>query len=219
MIPAELTVIDDLLEFEAYNIQQESDLERIAIVGQLASKRIKELDTLRLSMTAPIKAGIKVIEDEFHRITDPLQNLKKSLSKKVGDYWDKVHVQKEEEAKLARAKALEEERALLDLAATAALSSGSDLDTMELETRTRVVEKLETAPVVVKQTVRMPQATMAQTRVWKCRVVDPKLVPREYLIVNEGLLNTMARSKDFDKAMANIPGVEFYQESKASFAR
>ena len=45
--------------------------------------------------------------------------------------------------------------------------------------------------------------------IWKFRVVNPDLVPREYLIIDEKKLNEIARTT---KGTINIAGIEFYSE-------
>ena len=65
------------------------------------------------------------------------------------------------------------------------------------------------APVIVlpKET---PKVEGISTReVWKFRIVNPTLVPREYLIVDEKKVGGVVRSL---KNLTNIPGVQVYSE-------
>jgi hypothetical protein len=55
---------------------------------------------------------------------------------------------------------------------------------------------------------------MAQVVTWTFKVVDPALVPREYLIVDESRLRAICRG--YCKAPVEIPGVEFVRESRTS---
>lgn len=68
-----------------------------------------------------------------------------------------------------------------------------------------------TAPLAVT-VLAGPAARAAGTSfrtTWKFRIVDPALIPREYLIHNEQMLGALARTT---KAPSTIPGVEFYAE-------
>jgi len=68
-----------------------------------------------------------------------------------------------------------------------------------------------TAPLAVT-VLAEPAARAAGTSfrtAWKFRIVDPALIPREYLIPNEQMLGALARTT---KAPSTIPGVEFYAE-------
>ena len=49
--------------------------------------------------------------------------------------------------------------------------------------------------------------------IWKMRIVDESLLPREYLIPDEKKLNGMAK---VSKGTLKIPGVEFYPEKSVS---
>ncbi len=218
-IPAELSRIDDMTAFLQYEIKEESDLERLAIVGQKAASRIKELDALRLSMTGPIKEGIKKIESEFHRLTDPLKELKNVLNLKVSTYWDAQHKIKEEAARKARDAQLAEEKLLASQAAEKALATGSELAELEYETRQKVISKMEEQPIEVKQTVRAYGATMAQTRVWKFRIIDETKVPRHFLMINDDAIKAALKANKGREETLKVDGVEFYQESRASFGR
>jgi len=58
-----------------------------------------------------------------------------------------------------------------------------------------------------------PVVGQSSRTVWKARVVDAFKVPREYLMVNEALLDKVA---GVTKGGAPIPGVEFYSEQVMS---
>ena len=48
---------------------------------------------------------------------------------------------------------------------------------------------------------------------WKMRIINPALIPREYLMPNEKVLNQIAKAM---KNQGRIPGVEFYNEPISS---
>ena len=79
-------------------------------------------------------------------------------------------------------------------------------------------ELKEKAQAIVPVTCEHPGKAIDQEGLiirknWKAKVINPELIPREYLCVNMPLLNEM--SKDF-KGQLKVNGVEFYQESSVS---
>lgn len=64
------------------------------------------------------------------------------------------------------------------------------------------------APVVLPKSV--PQAKTGIRKIWTFRIIDPALVPRAYLMINESALLAQARSTNNNLP---VPGVEFYQKS------
>lgn len=89
----------------------------------------------------------------------------------------------------------------------------------KLETKAETLQEksdvvLETAPVVVAEIVRMPGSAKSQT--WKYRIKDENKIPREYLIPNEKLLASIAKSS---KGTVKIEGIEFYPENTMSVRR
>jgi hypothetical protein len=97
----------------------------------------------------------------------------------------------------ARAKAVEADTTKAD--AMAAKSAGHE----------RQAEVTTAVDVRVESKVQ-PVAGIRQQVVWKFRVVDFKLLPDDFKVVNGILLGVVARS---DKEKAVVPGVEFYSES------
>jgi colicin import membrane protein len=70
-------------------------------------------------------------------------------------------------------------------------------------------------PIVAAAPVKV--AGQARVTTWHARILDPMLVPREYLIVNEAALQKVAQAT---KGAIQIPGVEFYdQQGLRSSAR
>lgn len=69
------------------------------------------------------------------------------------------------------------------------------------------------APVVAVETAAPTVSGIVEKKIWRARVVDVNLVPREFLVVNEKQLDQYARAM---KEMAAVPGVEFFTESVMS---
>jgi hypothetical protein len=90
------------------------------------------------------------------------------------------------------------------------LEAAGDIAAAEavLANPTPVVPRYVAPPVVPTNITRVAGAAARTT--WKARVVNPNLVPREYLIVDESALNKIAGVM---KERAKVPGVEFYPET------
>lgn len=69
------------------------------------------------------------------------------------------------------------------------------------------------APVVQVATVQVKAKGESTRAIWKARVVDVALVPREYMIVNEKALDGIAKAT---KGSISIAGIEFYSENSLS---
>ena len=106
-----------------------------------------------------------------------------------------------QEAEIARAKAKKDaEDEALSRAARAA-EFGDD----------KTADAIMSAPIVVepvKVAAPVKTATMMMTR-WKFKVVNPLLVPREYLMVDETKIGGVIRAT---KGSITIPGVEAFSE-------
>lgn len=88
---------------------------------------------------------------------------------------------------------------------------------LEAQGRKEQAEQVISAPVPTPTVVvpsQVPKAEGISTRkVWKYRIVDAALIPREYLIPDEKKIGAHARS--MCKA-AHIPGIEFYSEDSVA---
>ena len=120
---------------------------------------------------------------------------------------------REEERRLQEeARKAEEARRLEEAAAleSYALEHG---DAGMLETAQEIVAAPVVAPVVVLQSERPKVAGLSYRDVWKFRVVNAALVPREYMAVDETKIGAVVRAM---KGTVTIPGVEVYCEKVAS---
>jgi hypothetical protein len=126
----------------------------------------------------------------------------------------------EERQKLAELKRQAEEAAkaqeapLTGLAAFVAEEEAAALQA-EIEAARLATENAirETAmaprQVVVQAPPKVTAAGTSFRSVWKFKVLDLALVPREYLILNEQMVGALARST---KGAMAIPGIEIYEE-------
>ena len=88
----------------------------------------------------------------------------------------------------------------------------------KLKTPELAQERLEQAQQIIAPVVQVaqeaPKVEGVSKRVnWKWREVDRELIPREYMIPNEKMLNGTATSQ---KGAVKVPGIEFYSEESLS---
>lgn len=98
----------------------------------------------------------------------------------------------------------------------AAEKAAAKLKTPELREERMAQAAAITAPVVDVAQVAPKVAGVAMKKVWKARVVDVALVPREYMTVNQSALDAVARST---KGAVKIPGVEMFEEAQLAVGR
>lgn len=183
-------------------------LKRIKTVSKL-------IDDSRKELTRPLDEVKKRVMDFFK---DPLEQLSaaETVLKRamLGYQQEQERIRREEEQKaIARAKAEEErKRRALEERAIKAEESGNTAKAELLRERADdvYVPAMATAPTLEKV------KGISTKKVWKCRITDEAKIPREYLVINETMLNKMAQAT---QGKIPVPGVEFYQEDVLSAGR
>jgi seryl-tRNA synthetase len=131
---------------------------------------------------------------------------------------EQERIRREEEARLREiARKEEEERRLAEALAAEeeAKRNGASREEAAAEVETILNEPVYVAPVIVPKSTPRVQGISTVTR-WKFRVVNPTVVPREYLVVDEQKIGGVVRAM---KDATNIPGIEVYSEDSISAGR
>jgi hypothetical protein len=139
----------------------------------------KAIESRRKEAIDPSRKLIAQINDQAKELTDPLNEVEKIIKDKSAAYQ----------------KSLEEQR-LLEIEATK--------DAAEL---LGVKEAIYTPPVA--KSIRGEGAIAYTKAETKFRVVNEKLIPREYLKVDEEKVAAMIKL-----GISEIPGIEIYEEQK-----
>ena len=168
-----------------------------------------ELDTARKKVTKPLDEAKKALMDLFKPAIERLETAERFYKNKMMDY------QRELDRKAAAAQALldeqaRKERAKLEAKAEKAAAKGDIDKADDLQAQAATV----VAPVV--EAAKPKVAGVNTVTRWKYRITDDKLIPREYLIVNEKILQALATSS---KGSLQVPGVQFYSETDVSASR
>jgi hypothetical protein len=133
---------------------------------------------------------------------EPVQQARKIIKSKMSEWQEAEEKRRcEEEARLqAEANKLAEEQALK--AAEEAQKAG---DTAQAEA---ILAAPVSAPPLVLPSAAPKVKTVIQTR-WTFRIVDVKLIPREYLIPDTNKIGAVVRAT---KGGVKIPGVEAFSQ-------
>lgn len=212
-LPPEVADIRSFYALEALEVKDAASEVAAGEAIKTISGKIKIIKAKQEELFGPLKRAVREFEQKVKDSTlDPLTRIDKKIRASLGAYWDAQHAAKEAEEKKLReekAAALREEARLQ---AEIAMDTGSETALETAQRKDKAAEKLETRPVEVSQTLRTSGFTAAQTRPWEWEIVDEKLIPREYLCVDEKKLNEAKRK--YDKTPVEIPGVKFLQKSR-----
>lgn len=168
----------------------------------------KGLEDERMATTRPMDEAKKQVMDLYRAPLDNLTKAEGVIKKAVLDYDNEQRRKAQELQRKLQAEAEEKarkEREKLAAQAQKAIEAGKE------EKASALLEKADEVQVFVPivQTVETKTAGVSTRKVWKYRITDVNLLPREYMVPNEALLSGLARS-----TQGNIPvaGVEFYAE-------
>ena len=178
--------------------------ERILYTGEIQ----KELDEKRKEMTKPLDESKKSIMDFFRKPVELLESAEKRIKMAMLTYQaeqERIAREAQEKLRLAALKQEEEERRKLEAKAAKQEAKGNTEFAEELREKAADVS-VDVAIV----TANIQKIEGISTRdVWKFRVIDETIVPRDYLIVNDKALGALATAT---KGSFKIAGVEFYSE-------
>lgn len=175
------------------------------------AKDVKELsrnaENMRTTLKEPfLKAG-KLIDSEFKRVTEPCAEAEKQLKSKILVFQQEENRKaREREAELRRQA---EEEALKEAEALAAQG-----DTREAE---RVIERAMDRPPVMSEArgpIRSSGGAAAGIRkTWTFEVTDEKLVPRQYLVVDEKAVKAAIAAGE-----RSIPGIRIFEKETVAIS-
>lgn len=156
--------------------------------------------------------------------TDKCDEYEKVANRAILGYDEEIRMEQDRLAAEAEAKRQAEEKARQDAEAALRLAEDAE-DESTVEEREALLRESQEAERKASEERAAAERARAQTFVrkesgeslrvtMKARVIDANLVPREYLIVDQKMLDTMAKAKKEQIAQKqfSIPGVEFYEE-------
>lgn len=150
----------------------------------------------------------KAITSRETEILSKLKEAKAHLSRQVGAWTAKQAEEHQAEQRRIQDK-IDEEARQNALAANAKAMELADAGETALAVEVLQKAKSAATPPTISLPVPPKPKGITSTKVWKFRVVDAALVPREYLVVDEKAIGQVVRAL---KAQTHIPGVEVYSE-------
>jgi len=148
---------------------------------------LKRIEEKRLSFTQPINESLKNINKMFKELGAPLAIAVGSIDRAIHKYRAKQRERIVEETRKIQA---EEDRRNKLRAAHEAKGHKT----------TAPVELLKPAPIEVTDTTPIRKD-------WKWEIIDPNLVTREYLQVDQGLVTKAVKA-----GMRSIPGIRIFEK-------
>jgi len=175
--------------------------------------RYKDIEDDRKTITAPMNAALKAINNYFKTPQTVLLQAESFLKKALVSYHtEQERKAQQEQARLNELARRDAEKKAIQLEAQAqkALKKGQTEKAEDLMT---VKDTIVPVAVVAPSA---PPKTSGQSfkTVWKWVVTDAALIPRSYMVLDEKQLNAIAKA-GIKGAMA-IPGVEFKEDTVMS---
>lgn len=180
----------------------------------------KSIKDLRKKIADTFDANIKKAHElhknllaEKKKHDDPLNAAERTIKKAMADYdAEQERKRREEQRRIEEvARKAEEERLLAEAIAAeeAAKAAGATQEEAQAEAEQIISQPVYVPPVVIPKAVPKMQGGPVFRTIWKCRIVDPTIVPREYMIIDIARIGQVIRAS---KGMARIPGIEAYEE-------
>lgn len=154
-------------------------------IVEQAHKAHKEAIAQRDKHLKPLEAAKTLIKQKMAEYNLKLKQEEEERNRKIAEEMKK----QEEEMKLAQALALEQ-------------AGEKELAEAVLEQPSNIIPLTVAKPEI-------PNVGVSFRKVWKFRIVNADLIPREYLKVDEVKIGQVVRAM---KDGTNIPGVEVYTE-------
>ena len=201
--------LDSLGEFTAPEfIVTVETIEPVSDTLRAIKLSMKEIEARRKEITNPLDEAKKAAMLQQNKMLAPMVQIEKQLKMKVGDYLsEKQRLQEEADRKLREEEIAKKEKAKAEIMEQAEMSE-SELALDDAIKIDEEIEDLKTAPIVKISTgYRGVFSGAYQRTVKKWRVVDIKLVPAEFLIVDEKQIGALVRA-----GRKKIPGIRIWEE-------
>lgn len=177
----------------------------------------KAIEETRKSYTAPLDDQKKFYMDTFRPAAEVLSKAEQLLKGAITRFQQEeqrkaaaLEAERRKAEEVERARLAEEQKKADDLLRQAdEAAAAGDIAAMEaLVDQAAEVQSVQTFVPVTPIVAEKPKGASTR-KVWKCRVIDPKLVPDTYKSINLQALDAYAKSM---KENATLPGCEFFYE-------
>jgi len=168
-------------------------------------QRIKRVEELRKWFVKPLNDQVKAINVKFKEASQPLEQVESLVGGKIVEYRKK-------EAEIIEQKRLADEKRQKDefdaeqkrLAKEAKELKGQEKKDAIAEIPKEFIPEVETKQ---KTVIKTDSGSLKTRKLWKAKIVDEMIVPREFLSVDMVKINKAIRS-----GQREIKGLDIYQE-------
>lgn len=167
---------------------------------------LKNIEEARTRITQPMNEALRQVNAQAKDSAAPFMACEQKIKREMLRFSDEQDRIRQEEQRKAN-EAAERERRKLQEQAQKAAAKGQEAKAEALADRASAV----VAPIA--QQAAPAVAGIAIPKVWTFEVVDPSLVPREYLVVDERKIRGVVTAL---KGAANIPGVRVFEQKRIS---
>lgn len=191
-----------------------------AELGRVVAGLYKEGEEWFAPMKRLAAQAHKEICSKENAVLKPLEEAKRYLSSQIGGYdQQQERLRRAEETRLqdearkvaeAESQRLATEQAISD---AIALEAAGDKKGADAVLANPAPVPVFVPPVIVPSSVQK-SAGVSGTQLWKFRITNPDLIPREYLVPDEKAIGQVVRGL---KDKTKIPGIEVYPEGAARF--
>lgn len=184
----------------AFAIHNREHFQAAAVFLRSIKSRIGTLEGMRTSVGRPLLEAKRTVDEWFAAPLAVLRRAESQVKDLMGAFErlerDRIELERREAEARAR-----QEREELERRASRAADKGQVEKAADLTARARevVAAPPETAPLKARG--------MSFGELWSFVVVDPALVPREYLMVDESKISGVVRSMKGD---TKIPGISVF---------
>lgn len=185
----EMTTQADLL-----SINSDVDYETATAMSGQVALLFKAVESDRKRLIDEPDKYVRAVNRIAKSVKDKLDSIKGELAQKMRSYTQELEMQRREEEK-RRQEAIAQVQAEIDKRAEA-----QNIKPVQLEIPIEPPKK---------NTVATEYGTTYEVKTWKHEVIDEKLIPRTYLMVDDQAIKTAIRG-----GIREIPGVRIYEDTQ-----
>lgn len=200
--------IEDCLSYiGTVTVSSFDEANKTIIAGKVIYDLLKKIDKRRKELTEPFKKEAKRIDNYAKEISAPLEKAQDKLKHSLAHFEDEQRRIRQDKARAASESTKEEYREIEQQVAIP--GSEDDIFGIAASRRDLADTRLKQELYDIKE-----QGIRNARRIWKCELLDMKLVPEHFKIVE---LNTQAVLAATRGGQVEIPGVRVYQETSIGF--
>jgi hypothetical protein len=210
IIKSDITQLD--AEIRSLTIITDTENARASELLGNVKKLLKTVQERRDNIVKPIKSSIALIDNEFKKISEPLEELEALLKSRMLQYARAQETKRmEEERKIREARETEEKHIREEAEKNRSLINkitGKPVDENKIQEQLQSMPEIKPETKEAPKTVRSSAGTSTIKKFWTFKIINEQEIPREYLIVNESKIRQAIRD-----GSRSIAGIEIYEDS------